>query len=231
MATISGAQQRGAGRPTRSRRLIKIAVGMAVLAGLVFLFLRSVRDSRATPYTVQREHFRNWTLSVEPTTGPSGPMLVLRPPLELTTGLFHQIFSRNMESLNAPSVAAIPLLLQGEFDRAFARRLTPEALIAAARGAGLESAAMEPRCLAYRRTSDPGGTRQLYFVLFDSPTFERFRQQLGALLEDGAGRGADFDPAALSPVLIIGTTETSFTRWLPLRANPKVDCVAPIVKT
>jgi hypothetical protein len=98
--------------------------------------------------------------------------------------------------------------MKGEFDRTFAGSVSPEALIAAARSAGLDSGRLVPRCLAYRRVSEPGATRQLYFVLFDGPVFVRFRQQIASLRE--AARPHNFDPAALSPVLIIGASVSAF---------------------
>jgi len=216
----------------RSNRLIKIVVALGVLTGLAFLFVRSARDSRANPYTVERAQLQGWTVGLEPASGPSSPLLVLRAPPELSNGLFRQVFARAMESLSMPDPGAIPLLLKGEFDRAFAGHLTPEALVAAARNAGLESSAPQPHCMAYRRVSNPDRTRQLYFVLFDAPGFERFRQQAGALLDaavDGGTTGRpDYDPAALSPALLVAATDTEFNRWLPIRAEPTTDCVAPL---
>lgn len=208
---------------------MKGIVALGVLTGLGFLFVRSVRDARSAPYTIDPEHLRNWMVVFEPVSSPTEPVLALRPPPELALELFRQVFARSMESLSAPSPAAIPLLLQGEFDRALAGRVTPDALVTAARNAGLESAAFEPRCLAYRRRSEPGVTRQLYFVVFNAPVFGRFREQIGALRDRGAASSADFDAAALSPVLIIAASEPTVGRWLPLRANAEIDCVAPIV--
>jgi hypothetical protein len=208
--------------------LIKIVATLVVLTGLGFLFVRSVRSARSAPYTVDRRSLRDWTVAIEPAAGPHGAMLVLRAAPDLAMGLSRQVFKRAMESLSSPAAPAIPLVLQSEFDRAFAGHTTPDALADAARAAGLESTAPEPRCLAYRRISDPGVTRQLYFVLFDAPAFTRFREQIGALL-NATAPGADFDPGALSPVLFISETDPSFTGWLPLRANPTTDCVAPIV--
>ena len=213
----------------RSIRLIKIAVALAALAGLGFLFVRSVRETRSEPYTTDRMGLRNWTVAIEPGSSATSPMLVLRPPPELVNDLFQQVFARAMESLFTPTGAAIPLVLKGEFDRAFAGRATPEALVAAARNAGLDSTTLEPQCLAYRRVSGPGVTRQLYFVLFNAPAFALFREQIGALPDHGAAARPDFDPAALSPVLFIAGADQAFNSWLPLRADPKTDCVAPIV--
>jgi hypothetical protein len=208
---------------------MKIVVALGVLAVLGFLFVRSVQDARSTPYTIEPEHVRNGLVVFEPASSPTEPVLALRPPQELAIGLFRQVFARSMESLSAPTPPGIPLLLQGEFDRAFAGRVTPDALVAAARDAGLESAELEPRCLAYRRVSEPGVTRQLFFVVFNAPAFERFRTQIGALRDGSAAPGTDFDPAALSPVLIIAASEPTVGRWLPLRADPEADCIAPIV--
>ena len=217
---------RVAGRKSKgSRPLIKIAVVLCVVAVLGFLMVRSAKDARSTPYTVKRDRLRNGTVALESASSPSAPMLAIRPQQELAADLFHQVFARNMESLNSPNPPAIPLVLKDEFDRAFAGHVTPEALLAAARSAGLDATALEPQCLAYRRVSSPGVTQQLYFAIFDAQAFGRFRRDLGAM----SGVGAAFDPAALSPVLFIGASDPDFNRWLPLRADPKTDCVAPIV--
>ena len=50
---------------------------------------------------------------------------------------------------------------------------------------------------------------------------------MGALV-DRAASGADFDAAALSPVLFVAGSDPAFNRWLPLHADPAADCVAPI---
>ena len=212
----------------RLNRPIKILIALVALAIFGFLFVRSARDSRANPYTLERAQLQGWTVALEPAAGPSSPLLVLTPPPELLSGFFNQVFARAMESLSTPAPGAIPLLLEGEFDRAFAGHVTPEALVAAARTAGLESASLEPRCMAYRRVSNPDRTRQLYFLLFDAPPFQRFREQIATLLDAAAGGHLDYDPAALSPVLFVAATDTEFNRWLPMKANPAVDCVAPI---
>jgi hypothetical protein len=101
--------------------------------------------------------------------------------------------------------------------------LTPEALLSAARDAGLGSTPLQPRCLGHRRVSEPGSTREVYFVLFDAPAFGRFRDRIATLL------GSGFDPAAQSPVLLVAVADSNVGDWLPLRANPQEDCVAPIV--
>ena len=76
--------------------------------------------------------------------------------------------------------------------------------------------------MAWRRDSQPGAARQLYFVIFDAPAVEAFRRQLATAADTG------FDPRAVSPVLFVAAGESSFASWMPLRADD-TDCVAPIV--
>jgi hypothetical protein len=206
--------------------VIKILVALVVLAVLGVLFIRSVHDARSAPYTAERVHLRNWTLAFEAQTSATAPILVVRPPAELVSSVFRQLFSRAMESFNMPTVPGMPLVLQGEYELALASRFTAEALLAAAREAGLESATFEPRCLAYRRHSEPRATRQLYYLLFESREFTSFRDRLAA--GSAPEGGAAFDPEALSPVLIVAASDAAFHRWLPIRADPDSECVAPI---
>ena len=86
----------------------------------------------------------------------------------------------------------------------------------AARNSGIESAPVRPACLAHRRVSEPGGTRQLYFLLLEGDAFTRLRDQLGV------------DANAQSPVLLVAEADGEFNRWLPLRADADTDCVAPV---
>ena len=199
--------------------IIKTVVIVCALAALGFLFVRSVRETRAEPYTIERGRLQNWTVAVEPGSSPAGYAVSLRPRPELGAELFRQVFSRGMESLSAPVTTAIPLVLRSEMARA-AGRVTPEALAEEARAAGLETATFEPRCVAFRRISEPGSTRQLYFVLFNAPAYTRFREQIATRLE--------LDATAQSPVMFIAASDPEYSRWLPVRANPEADCIAPI---
>jgi hypothetical protein len=234
------------GKPA-ARRLLKAGVGLILLGVLGFLFMRSVRGTRAEPYTVARDTMRPWHLALDVGGRPDDPMLVLEPPAALPGALFGQLFKRSMESMSSPSVSGIPLLLQGEFARLLASQpsFTPQALLSAARDAGLEGAPPQPRCLAHRRAGDGGpGTadpdrrverrdrEQVYFVLFDAPAFATFRQRMAKLVNHGIGAAelpSSFDPAALSPALLLALVESTADHWLPLHPDPKVDCVAPIV--
>jgi hypothetical protein len=210
------------------RRLFQALIALAVLGGLGVLFVRSVRDAHSEPYTIARDHLRTWEVRIEPATAPRAALLTLRPVPDLSSGLFRQVFARAMTSLTSPAGPGIPLLLRAEFDDAFRGATAVEVLAERARQAGLESAVIQPRCLAMRRVSEPRATRQIYFVLFDAPAVVAFRDALGTLVRGGAAGHAPFDPAALSPVLVVGASEGDFDRWYPLRADPVADCVAPI---
>jgi hypothetical protein len=208
--------------------IVKVLVTLAVMAGVVFLFIRSLDRARSTPYTVEREFLGNWMVRV--VEGPAGtsPVLVLAPPSGIVPGLFGQVFARAGESLNSGAGRGIPLVLRAELERAFAGSAALESLAAAARSAGLESARLEPRCIAHFHVSEPGVTRQVYAAVFDLPAFDQFRRQIALQADPGAGDGS-FDPAALSPVLLVGATDPLFDRWLPLRIDPASDCIAPLV--
>jgi hypothetical protein len=213
-------------KPRRGSLLIKAAAALVALGVLGVLFVRSARSVRAEPYEVPRDRLLRWTLAIEPASSPSGVVLALRPQRELAAVLFNQLFSRTGESLSGPVPAAMPLVLLSELDRGAPGAPAPEALLAVARRAGLESAAFEPRCMAHRRVSAPGVVRQVYFVRFDLPGFDEFRRQVGRQLSDAGVH--TFDPAALSPVLIVAASDAAFSQWLPLRPDAEDDCLAPI---
>jgi hypothetical protein len=208
--------------------LLKAVVAVAALGVLGVFFVRSARTVLAEPYEVPRDHLAPWTLAIEPASSGSGIVLALRPQRELTAVLFKQVFARTGESLTSPVPAAMPLVLQTEFDRAMASAFTPEKLLAVGQAAGLETAAVVPKCLAHRRVSAPGIVRQVYFTRFDAPAFEQFRREVARQLRDAGGSASAFDAAALSPVLIIAASDAAFSRWLPLRAGDSDDCLAPI---
>lgn len=202
---------------------IRAVVAIVVLTGLGALFVRSARQARTTPYTVTSAQLSQWTLTLEPASAGTGRLLSLQAGSTLSAGLFKQIFARAGESMSAPAIGAIPLVLASEFDAAMAAQLTPEALLQMARAAGLDQARPAPVCVALKRISEPGMTRQAYFVLFTLPAFDQFRRQVAARL--GASPG--FDAAAQSPVALVAATDDAFERWLPVRADA-AECTAPI---
>ena len=209
-----------------SKAVLRLFVVLIAIGGFAYLFLRSATGSRAEPYDFAKADLAGWTLDVLPGAMGHEPVLALRPPRDLVQRLFNQVFKRAMESLATPAEAGMPLLLRSEFDQAFATRSTLEALQAVARDSGLATPQLEPKCLAYRRVSEPGALRQLYVASFEVSGFSRFRQALAAILEEAPKSG--YDPAALSPVLLVATTDPEPGRWLPLRLAAE-DCVAPIV--
>jgi hypothetical protein len=212
-------------------RPVKALLAVVVAAAVGYFFVRSLQSTRSEPYTVRQAHLTGWTPALDSAPGSTGAMLTLRPPQPLAPSVFQQVFTRAMESLTAPAQPGLPLILQLEFDQAFTGRVAPDALLAAAVDAGLGSTPLEPVCLAHRRVSEPGVSRQLYFAIFRSPAFDRFRQRAADLLEAGGGSRQAFDPAALTPMLFIGAADAAFSRWLPLRPDADRDCVAPIVAT
>jgi hypothetical protein len=212
-------------RQTAGSLLVKLAIAAVVLAVFGWLFMRSLQTTRAEPYVADRAPLTGWTVTVEKGVEPAAPVLVLRGPQELVSALFRQVFTRMMESLNAPAGASIPLVLRAEFDR-LAGEVPIEALVDLARDAGLERAALEPRCMAHRRISQPGATRQVYFAVFDMPAFLEFREALAARAAQAGATG--FDAGALAPVMFVAGSDPAFHRWLPTGADVEADCVAPI---
>ena len=210
------------------KKLIKVAAVLVALGVLGVLFVRSAQSSRTEPYAVSRDRLSSWTLSVETDaeSARSGAVLTLRPNPDLASRLGTQIFRRAGESLNYPNPAGMPLVLRSEL--AALGALTPEALLATAQAAGLETATFEASCMGHRRVSEPGITRGVYFVVFDAPAFVAFRQQVAAQVREAGGGVSLFDPAAMSPVLIVAGLDGGFNRWLPLKVDPQTDCVAPI---
>jgi hypothetical protein len=205
------------------KRLIKPLLIIAALGIIAVLFMRSVQSTREAPYIIAPEHLADWELAVDPGNAPTSVLVAIRPPRELASTLFRQLFTRHAESFNGPTVPFVALLLQDEFKRSFAGKLTLEDVLGIARATGVDRETMQPRCMGYLRDSAPGVTRQLYYVLFESAAFRQFRQQLaGQALPD-----TGFTPTALSPVMFVAASDANFNQWLPLAANEN-NCVAPI---
>ena len=210
------------------KTLLKVTVGLVAAGVLVVLFVRSAQTTRAEPFTIARQDLAGWTLTLARNGDSLDALLSITPNAALMPPLSRELFARMGETLHYPP-ATIPVVLRSEYERAMAGVLVPQALLDAAREAGLESAVFQPRCMARRRDSAPGVVRGVYFVLFDLPVFTQFREQVAQQLRAAGGDSSLFDPAALSPVLIAADLDGNFSRWLPLRADPEVDCFAPVV--
>jgi hypothetical protein len=210
------------------KTLLKVVIALVALAVLAVLFVRSARSTGAQPFTVAEQHLEGWTLTLPPAGDPLGSALSITPHPAMMPPLARDLFARMGESLHYPP-AAMPIVLRSEFERAFGGVLTPAALLDAAREAGLESATFQPRCMARRRLSAPGVVRSVYFLVFDLPQFTSFREQIAQRLRAAGRPPSSFDPAALTPVVIAADLDGRFSDWLPLRAQPEVDCFAPLV--
>ena len=207
--------------------LVRTLVGLVALSVLAVLFLRSAQSSREAPYAVEEESLSPWILVLEPEGDMLGSWLALSPPAQLA-GIGREVFARGGETVHYPNPTSLPLILRSEFDRALAGTLTAEDVMDIARTTGIESAMFEPQCMALRRISGPGPPRGVYFIVFDTAAFDQFRQQVSEALGRAGPNASLFDPAALSPVLLVAGLDGNFSGWLPLRANPDVDCLAPI---
>jgi hypothetical protein len=210
------------------KTLFKVMIALVAVGVLAVVFVRSARDSGAQPFTITQEDLTGWTLTLAPDGDDLGSLLSLTPKATFLPPLSRQLFARMGESLHYP-VAAMPIVLRREFERAMAGTLTPEALLNAAREADLEATMLQPRCMARRRISAPGLVQEVFFLVFELPAFSQFREQVAQRLR-AAGRDQSlFDPLAVSPVLIAADLDGSFSRWLPLRTDPSSDCLAEIV--
>ncbi|MEQ1758193.1 MAG: hypothetical protein ABL986_07735 [Vicinamibacterales bacterium] len=210
------------------KTLLKVTVALVTVGVLAVLFVRSAQSSRTEPFTIARQDLTGWTLTLASDGNQHDALLSLTPGERLMPPLSRELFARMGESLNYPP-AAMPVVLRSEFQRAMAGAITPEALLIAARDAGLETARVEPLCMARRRISAPGVVRGVYFLVFDVPVFATFREQVAAQLRAVGRDGSLFDPAALSPVMMAAALDGNFSRWQPIRADREADCFAPVV--
>ncbi|MGE0464246.1 MAG: hypothetical protein AB7Q16_22995 [Vicinamibacterales bacterium] len=121
----------------RTTVLVKVAVILVLLAGVAYLFMRSLDVTRAEPYTVRAEHLGSWALTPDPGAEGDRAVLALAPPAELPLRLFRQVFSRAGESLSTPNMPGIALVLASELA---GTALPVDGLVALAREAGLDRA-------------------------------------------------------------------------------------------
>jgi len=207
--------------------LVKIVLALVALGVVGILFVRSVRSTGAEPFAIPRAHVAGWTLNVSPDGDPLGSFIEMTPRPELMPPISRALFSRMGESLHYPR-ASMPLVMANEFGSAIQGIMTPDALLTLAREAGLESATIQPRCMARRRESALGVVRGVFFLVFDLPEFTRFREQVAQRLQAAGANASLFNPSAMSPVVIAAGLDGNFTPWLPLRVA-ETDCFAPVV--
>ena len=208
--------------------LVKSMLGLAALVGLALLFAATLRDVASEPYVVQQDDLQRWTVGLSTRADPDGPLLSLRPPAGLPLALFDQVFQRTMASFSSPADPGIPLILRREFETALAGAVVPEELVTLARDAGLETTRLEPACMAVHRTAE-GREQQLFFVLFEPSQFARFRAEVSELLASRGGDVSRFSPDAVTPALLVASSEGAQIRQIPSRADLEADCEAPVV--
>ena len=209
----------------RKQTLVKLGIGLAVLIIVPWLFLRTLRDTIAAPYAVPPDALSGWTLVLADPMRPAVWAVGLQPPALFRAGLFDQLFDRTMASMTSPVDDVLPIVLDSELRGGPAAGLPPEAVRRVADDAGLERARFRPVCMAVKRETFAGRTREFFFVVFDVPEAAAFRRRLGELAGAGAG------PDALGPldlILPIAGSDTAFTGWWPVVVDREVDCQAPV---
>jgi hypothetical protein len=209
--------------PRRTPLPIKIGIVLLLLAGVAVLFMRSLDDARAEPFTVRGEHLAPWTLASDAAAVGDRAVVALTPPPELPLRLFRQVFTRAGESLSTPLNPGLALVLADELRGV---SVPVDELMSMARAAGLDRAPLKPRCMGYRRDSRPGATRQVYFLVFDMPEFVVFRQALVA--RTGALGSSTFSAAGLSPVMLMAG-QPDVSGWMPIVVDVEKDCLAPVM--
>ena len=206
------------------RILPKAAIALLVLAGLSWLFLKTVQQTNAEPYAIDPAELTGWTLAIEkPELG--GPAVVsLQPPVSMMADVFRQIFQRSGVSLAGPNRASMPVVLAAEYDRALKSVLSVEETLDLARKAGLENERMQPVCMGITRVSTGGPVVQRFFMVFESKGFRDFRDELARVHRSKGGAGM-FDAAALRPIVPVASFAPDFQQWQwPLQFDEVADC-------
>ena len=166
-----------------------------------------------------------WTLVASDGTDPW--VVGMKPPDALVSMLFREASRRAGRTLIAPPHSALPLVLRSEFDDALQGVYGTDSVLRIARDAGIEDEAFAPVCLAHRTASGPSGGADVYFVPFTSTAFNHIRGDLVPAEPEHAGIGV-YDPGTLTPILIVGASDSSFDRWWPLPFDQSSDCEAPL---
>ena len=209
----------------RKQTLVKLGLGLIALIVVPWLFLRTLQNTIAEPYAVEPEALSGWTLVLADPTRPAVWAVGLQPPALFRSGLFDQLFDRTMASMTSPLDDVLPIVLARELSGGAGAPLSAEAIRQAAGDAGLERARLQPVCMAVKRETFAGRTREFYFVLFDIPEVAAFRRRLNELVEDGAGGDALGD---LDLILPIAGSDAAFAGWWPVVVDRETDCQAPV---
>jgi hypothetical protein len=207
------------------RKGIQWTLAAVVLLLGVGVFLLRGRHADA-PVSVEPEVLGRWSLVVSDGTDPW--TVGMQPPDALLNRLFADASRRAGRSLIRPSHPALPLVLRSESDEGLQGVYPTDSVLRLARQAGLEDVAFEPVCLAHRVRREPDTDAELYFAAFTSAPFAQFRIDLTPAQPEHAGFGV-YEPATLSPILIIGATDGDFAKWWPVPFDPALDCESPLL--
>jgi hypothetical protein len=199
-----------------------IAAVVAVAGGLGWYFTHRI-DS--TPVSIAPATLERWTLVTSDGTDPW--VVGMKPPDALTSALYKEASRRAGRPLVVPPHPTVPLVLRSEFDDGLQGVYGTDSVLRIAREAGIEDGTFTPVCLAHRTGDGPSGRADVYFVPFSSAAFDQLRVDLVPAEPEHAGIGI-YEPATLTPVLIVGASDNGFDRWWPLHFDQAADCEAPL---
>ena len=206
-----------------ARLFVFIALAVVAVAAALTWFVS--RERTRKPYLVPQAALSGWTLVTSDGTDPW--VVGAQPPDALTRSLFEEVSRRAGRTLVAPPHPALALVLRSEFDDGLQGVYGTDSVLRIASDAGIESVRFQPVCLGHRTSTGQGGRADLYFVAFDSPAFNQMRVDLLPAQPEHAGVGV-YEPATLTPILIVGATDNAFDRWWPLTFDPARDCEADL---
>ena len=209
------------------RAFRKVGVVAVLLVVLGWLFWQTVQDSLSEPYVIDLDLVAEWRLALQRPMRSGAGLLTLQPTDRLRAELFQQIFLRTMESMTSPVAASMPIVLHSEYRDMLETVFSPDDILEAAEEEGLSNVTPRPVCIGVVREPGAGGSRQLYFALFDAPEVERFRQDLARRYADGGGE-TSFDPGELALAVPIAASDGNFASWWPLDVRAETDCQAPL---
>ena len=154
----------------------------------------------------------------------------LAPPNAVMSTLSAEVTRRAGRPLVAPPHPGLPLVLRTEFDEGLQGVYGTDSVVRMARDAGVDATRLQPVCLAHQVRDGAEGRAEIYFVPFESSEFSQLRIDLTPTEPEHAGVGV-YEAGTLTPILIVGGTDTNFDRWWPLRFDAAADCVGVVHTT
>jgi hypothetical protein len=202
----------------------------SAVAALVLLCIAGVAwvlagKRRAPAFTIPETTLANWTLVTSDGTDPW--VVAMKPPEPLLAQLLAELRKRGNQNVAPVPHAALPLVLRSEFDEGLQGVYGTDSVLRIAREAGIESGTFQPLCLAHRTSTGAAGQSEVYFVPFDSAAFNEVRVDLVPIEPEHAGVGV-YEPATLTPLLIVAATPGTLDQWLPLAFDRATDCEADL---